>query len=108
MTDKITADELVTLAEFCGKQIYSASIEGVVISGGGTRVMWQPHIDANQRDEVVEAMTAVGCQVKVESRSGRHYGKVFHPERAGIYTGEPTPGEAVCWAALRVIGGEWY
>lgn len=110
MTDKLTTDERVALAEYCGHDAY-------IEHGGYVRTIkhdkWQPDVDANQRDRLVESLMTDGWE-SIQSAS-RHDDPPFECElnHTNSVTGDPdrqsqlgeanTPGLAVCWAALKVI-----
>ncbi|MCZ6654847.1 MAG: hypothetical protein O7D91_17700 [Planctomycetota bacterium] len=115
-SDTITTDELVRLAEFCGKgeiTTVGADKPGLVqVEGAYSWVAWQPHLDANQRDEMVEALYKDGYEV-IQSVSPwdepsfeceiNHDGEDGMPDRQSQFSNANTPGLAFCRAALKVI-----
>ena len=124
MSDELTADELVKLAELCGHTATVAYVETnsgdpplrEVVEVTMAREQWQPHLDANQRDEVVQAIHKAGAEVTVDAR---HFGDGWHEgyycqmqvtstlvEEGWVSSeagAEATPGLAVCRTALTAI-----
>ena len=119
MTDQPTTDELVRLAEFCGHKrntTYLNLAPDSVAIGFPART-WQPHLDANQRDELVEALREKGWMVSLNRWSDCWMAYASEDKSPcekcgsshGGHTGDfekSTPGLAVCRAALKVIGGK--
>lgn len=114
MTDKLTIDERVKLAEFCGHEV-SVHGDEVWFRGEDRGHLWNPAEDANQRDEVVEAVRQAGWWVSVRSLlphyvayAQRHkmlkdgFGNPYYESMPNIEA--DTPGDAVTQAALKVIG----
>ncbi len=116
MTDKLTTDELVKLAEFCGKENIRRHDDGFCVSDwpvfvdkstpqGRVRIKWRPDKDANQRDEVVEKLRQKGSNVIVVSHAElpTPFFSCYVAPKKGDPIAYRTPGDAVCRAALKVI-----
>ncbi len=107
-TDTITTTDLVLLAEFCGHEIDKevTRFVGVVNPKNpawGKR--WNPVDDANQRDELVEAMSKKGISVQMDNVMAGEWCAAFESEslERTAYRGPVSLGIAVCRAALKVI-----
>ena len=111
MTDKLTTDELVKLAEFCGTRVGLIAAEDHVYYVCEDRPgmpEWHPDLDANQRDEVVEALKreheylvdVIQLRDSYMANVGTFYGK---PIASSGYAPGQCPGLAVCRAALKAI-----
>lgn len=119
MTD-ITHEDLVKLAEYAGKENIRVRDDGSVwvdkrTPQGIYRVKWQPHRPegAVQRDEVEDAVIAKGYQFKhfASSKGCSTTIMGLSPNSQSRYRQAlgkarwcKTRGEAVCLAALQVIG----
>jgi len=115
----MTTDELIKLTEFCGKQAYwpMCGTEVHLTTDGTRRIgnqKWQPHIDANQRDEVVEALRKAGWGIVICAWSDCYMAYGSNRERLCPRCGKQrccttpdnecdTPGDAVCAAAIQAI-----
>lgn len=116
MSDPLTPEELVRLAEYCGHevQLHEKRVFPVLYMSidTGDWEPWIPDLDANQRDELVEAVLHEDYLVHI------HY--CLHEDGDGLFVEAEimdvanrlvangnckTPGLAVCRAALKVIGG---
>ncbi|MHC4405602.1 MAG: hypothetical protein ACYTG0_38645 [Planctomycetota bacterium] len=111
-SEPFTTDELVTLAEACGKESITVASDGTVMfdhdepekeSGGGWED-WQPHIDANQRDELVNTMHELFGDIELYVVNNNHSCKVYDDGNVCVaWAIKATTGEAVCRAALKAI-----
>ncbi len=116
--DTLTTAELVLLAEYCGHEIDKEVTCVVAIvnqknPAWGRR--WKPDVDANQRDEVVEAILKGGHTFSLLQTGGWCCfitKPVSCPKCGGGHCDEEfeaegnTQGDAVCLAVLKVIGGK--
>ncbi len=116
--DTITTADLVLLAEYCGKKLLDLSFQGepnFYVDKPGTvwgdpgfiPKPWQPHLDANQRAEVVEACKANGLTVVLYHWSNADAKCLICSDSYLCNTvgeGSGTPGLAVCRAALKIGG----
>lgn len=109
MTDTLTTEELVTLAEFCGHR--TDGCDGSIWIDRnppqGFDELWQPHLDAKQRDEVVEALSQQErwrC-IGVYRQNDWAMCEVFETDVRVAKAEANTPGLAVCRAALKAIAG---
>lgn len=106
MTDKLTANELVKLATFCGREVFLiGDILWVGRNANHVAAQWNPAEDANQRDEVVEAMRLSNTRLHLWSNphSSTPYSCVLGADWETRSNHQATPGLAVCRAALQVI-----
>lgn len=114
-TDPLTPDELVRLAVYCGREAF---LIGHILWVGRDDVndriaaVWQPHLDANQRDELEDAVIANGHKWQHHScKDGYFRSTIKHVAfkcwrwELVASAKEKTRGLAVCRAALKVIGG---
>jgi hypothetical protein len=119
MPEDLTADELVKLAKLCGYEEYAVNHD---IKGDPEYVQintlpddpyhtsrhwpeWQPHLDANQRDEVVNSICKNWPDLCVAlSRQNSWAGcEIVKDEELIAYKQADTAGLAVCRAALKAL-----
>ena len=66
--------------------------------------VWHPHLDANQRDEVVEALMGMGWDLEQVAINGKHTARIHNEDNECVAREIlETPGLAVCRAALKMI-----
>lgn len=110
MATDFTPKDLAKLAKYCGKEARQhPNLPHLVLRGAGG--IWQPHLPegAVQMWELVEALRQAGWFVHLSVFPGDgNVGAVvtLHSAKTGetVDADVLTPGEAVCLAALQVIG----
>ena len=114
MSEKLTTERLVKLAQLCGKKMGfeddHPNTPQIRRCDGAHLEFWQPHIDANQRDEVCMALRKRSLYLTLHTMSDeppwaayfRDHMKVDH--KIVGHCDADTPGLAVCRAALKAIG----
>lgn len=113
-TDTITTEERVLLAEFCGHEV--RLVNGIVwiglfVNGLPCDHRYEPEVDANQRDELVEALRKRGIRAVLRSHTveGAAFSECLLVWNVrGVVDDSArgkgvTPGLAVFRAALKVI-----
>jgi hypothetical protein len=109
MPEDLTADELVKLAELCGYRAHSdgATVWLPAVTKGREEYMksWRPHLDANQRDEVVNSICKNWPDLCVAlSRQHLWAGcEIVKDEELIAYKQADTAGLAVCRAVLKAL-----
>lgn len=71
MTDKLTTEERMTLAEYCGRTFYLDGSEIFLTTSAEEMLplgVWQPDVDASQRDEVEAVLVRQVNIVTVKTR----------------------------------------
>lgn len=109
----LTPDELVRLAEYCGHEVAISGDEawlrrfrGSEERWGEREKRWQPHLDANQEREVIQALYDQKWHADVSHHPWHGRLCTLHnvvDGRRFLSNWESAPGLAVCWAALGVI-----
>ncbi len=110
MTDKLTTEERVKLAEYAGKKWFMSATGQVLLAGlDGVFPHWQPAEDARQWGELVELMARRSLYLTIHLMpTGPRYHAHFRDHtnvahRIVAEADEVTLGLAVCRAALKVI-----
>lgn len=105
----LSSEERVKLAVFCGKTVRAhTNFPGRLLCEDGTH--WNPAEDANQWDEIWNMLGESGYVLELSNREDQAYDPIscchlFSTDLTVDFDiTEDTRGDAVCRAALKVIG----